>query len=47
MTDESREMRRDVADYRDAKAADDGERVALDELLSELDEQSPPDQHRS
>lgn len=38
MTDELREMRRDVAGYRDAKAADDGERVDLDELLSELDD---------
>ncbi|TFD52372.1 type II toxin-antitoxin system Phd/YefM family antitoxin [Cryobacterium sp. Hh11] len=33
---EQLEMHRDVAEYRAAKAADAGERVSLDELLSEL-----------
>lgn len=33
---EQLEMLRDVAEYRAAKAVDDGERVSLDELLSEL-----------
>ena len=33
---EAFEMAQDVAAYRDAKAADDGMRVALDELRAEL-----------
>lgn len=33
---EAFEMAQDVAAYRDAKAADDGTRVALDELRAEL-----------
>lgn len=35
---EQLEMRRDVAEYRTAKAADDGGRVSLGELISELHE---------
>lgn len=34
---EQLEMSRDVAEYRAAKAEDDGSRVSLDELLAELD----------
>ncbi|SDS55020.1 hypothetical protein [Microterricola viridarii] len=34
---EQLDMLRDVADFRDAKAVDDGEHVGLDELFSELD----------
>lgn len=33
---EAFEMAQDIAAYRDAKAADDGTRVALDELRAEL-----------
>lgn len=35
---EQLEMARDVAEYRAAKSADDGGRVSLNELLSELSE---------
>lgn len=44
---EQLEMLRDVDEYRTAKAADDGERVSLGELLSEQagPAQTSPEQH--